>query len=910
MSTTTTLTHDRQAILEALRIIAPTGVVELRALDCDPDSGFDRTVSGYFDTNHHQDLATAVERMCKRAGGVYITLQDVKEDCLARASNRARAVKKKDATTTDADVVAYRWLPLDFDPIRTKGVSSTDAEWGRAHSAARAVRQALTAEGWPAPVYASSGNGAHLLYRLPAGWASPKEGDKVQAALAALIARFKDVLDGVDLDAKVFNPARIWKLYGTVARKGDPTPTRPHRLAEVIDAEAVPRAVDAALLDDLVTQGKQAQAATGQTTRLSAVLSVAAGGGGAGAVGSARALSSPKPATTRPVSAAWAASEDTPEKIADALACIPADDRDVWLAVGGALHHWGGAEARELWDDWAQSSAKFDHKGQDKAWASFGKTTGRSPKTVATVYKLAQDNGWEHPATKAKREREQKERRDAPKNVVPMRRAPGAATAAEANAPKPPSAHFDGGMWSHQPNDFDLAERMLTELEVDDIQCVADEGHLWRYTEARKVWAKVTQPDVTKSVTRWHLEPLVDNEGRPKKGEPVLISSGECRGAYWMAQQVRDQAGFFARARHGIVTSDGLWIGADTGRGEVVIEPATHDHKARAVLGCRHNPQATGPLLTHYLSTVHAGQPDEADRVRLMGEVGFAALTGLGPWLNKAILAYGTQGTGKSQWLEILSGLVPAEAQASIQPHEIANEYYGAELVGKLLNVVTECNEAEVMAESGFKAVISGEPVTRRRIRGEPFTFKPRALHVFAGNKLPPAPGATDAFWARWLPIGFSKTFRGTGSEIKNLGARIVAEELDAVLAWVMDCGKGLLARRHYTIPASVAGLFTQWQSSSDSVLAWRDERTDDDKNPKASSWITTGVAYGDYKAWCDVNGFRPVNSRTFKERLEGAEVKVERSNGMRIALIIAGPMGPQRHLAQGPLDDDPFNGV
>jgi hypothetical protein len=31
----------------------------------------------------------------------------------------------------------------------------------------------------------------------------------------------------------VFNPARIWKLYGTWARKGDDTKSRPHRLSRI-----------------------------------------------------------------------------------------------------------------------------------------------------------------------------------------------------------------------------------------------------------------------------------------------------------------------------------------------------------------------------------------------------------------------------------------------------------------------------------------------------------------------------------------------------------------------------------------------------------------------------------------------------------------------------------------------------
>ena len=37
------------------------------------------------------------------------------------------------------------------------------------------------------------------------------------------------------VDTSTFNPARIVKLYGTPARKGDSMPDRPHRLARLLD---------------------------------------------------------------------------------------------------------------------------------------------------------------------------------------------------------------------------------------------------------------------------------------------------------------------------------------------------------------------------------------------------------------------------------------------------------------------------------------------------------------------------------------------------------------------------------------------------------------------------------------------------------------------------------------------------
>lgn len=859
------LKHDKKSMIEALSILSPSGVVELRALDCEPGSGFDRTVSGYFDHHHHEALADAAIRQAGGATGVYITLQEIKEDCLARACNRARPTKKKDPTTSDADVVQYRWLPLDFDPKKPAGVSSSEAEHEAAHAAARLCTLTLCDEGWPAPVYADSGNGAHVLYRLPDGWAKGSDGEKVKAVLAALIKRFSS--EGVDLDAKVFNPARIWKLPGTVARKGDEIPSRPHRISKILSAPAVVEAVSVERLDALAAEGMaiinppKPPPKPKMPTPEPGVSRLPAVGGASG-----------KPAPEH--------EPDSKEKIEDALGHIPADDRDTWLHVGAALHHWGDPDARFLWDDWASSSGKYEAREQDKAWASF-KDGGRSGKvrTLATIFKLAQENGWEHPLAKAKRERAAALK----SNVVPLRPAPAPARAegggdgeprgSLATKPRPAPVPVSMCSFDHQPNDMDLAIRFLEDFEAEsDHPMVFDEGNLWRYIPDQGLWKRTRQADLTKHVRPWHGTVIINEKG--KEEGKVRISAGDCKGAFWLAGQNREEIGYFDDAWSGVALGDGQFVRADVRAGKIIFAPVTPDCRARAALPCHYDKDAKGKLLDHYLSTVHAGHPDAEARVQLMGEIAFVALMGIGPKFGKAILAYGGQGTGKSQFLEILSGLVPADAQVSIQPHEIAHEYYGAELVGKLLNVVTECKESEVMSEAGFKAVVSGEQITRRHIRGEPFKFRPKALHVFAGNKLPPAPGATDAFWIRWMPIGFDRTFRETDKEIKDLGARIVAEEMDAVLAWAIRCGEALLERRRYTVPGSVEGLFKRWKTDSDSVAAWVEEdcKILPETAERKKFWRAAD-AHGAYIKYCETNRFGVANSRTFRQRLEALGV-------------------------------------
>jgi len=55
----------------------------------------------------------------------------------------------------------------------------------------------------------------------------------IKSCLEALAMRFND--DAVSIDPGVFNAARIWKLSGTLARKGDNTANRPHRIARLLE---------------------------------------------------------------------------------------------------------------------------------------------------------------------------------------------------------------------------------------------------------------------------------------------------------------------------------------------------------------------------------------------------------------------------------------------------------------------------------------------------------------------------------------------------------------------------------------------------------------------------------------------------------------------------------------------------
>jgi len=201
-------------------------VTEIRALG---DNG---THIGYY--SNWDRLAQDIDVLDGSAGfkGIYCVLNPVNPALLARKANRISRQGKNDAATQDTDVIRRRWLPIDIDPKRPSGISSSDAEHEHAHDKAKKIRAFLTELGWPEPVYADSGNGAHLLYRIDTP-NDPESTELVVKCLKTLDRMFSD--KDSDVDTSVTNPSRLWKLYGTVSRKGDNTEDRPHRESTILE---------------------------------------------------------------------------------------------------------------------------------------------------------------------------------------------------------------------------------------------------------------------------------------------------------------------------------------------------------------------------------------------------------------------------------------------------------------------------------------------------------------------------------------------------------------------------------------------------------------------------------------------------------------------------------------------------
>jgi len=230
--------------VEALHPPDQGNIVEVRTIK--NKGNYTEICSGYF--SNYNKLAEEVLKYDGQVDGVYMTMNRIDPSLIARASNE---IKKASNTTKDHDVTKRQWILVDCDAERADGISSTDNEKESAHQTARQVYKFLKDKGFPNPIFADSGNGYHLLYKVDL----PNTEDNT-----TLISQFLEAVNAecsngkVKIDRKVGNASRITKLYGTLVCKGENftteeakranTEPRPHRYSKIVyDPQTIETAI-------------------------------------------------------------------------------------------------------------------------------------------------------------------------------------------------------------------------------------------------------------------------------------------------------------------------------------------------------------------------------------------------------------------------------------------------------------------------------------------------------------------------------------------------------------------------------------------------------------------------------------------------------------------------------------------
>lgn len=152
----------------------------------------------------------------------------------------------------DSDIKERRFILIDLDPERPRGVSSTNEEKQAANDLKDSIKKYLNIIGFKNIIEADSANGYHLLVPLDKGTDAESSKETIKRFLHALSSKFDNEL--VSVDKTVFNSSRLTKLYGSMANKGGNTDLRPHRYSQIITEEWSRETNSLELVENVITK--------------------------------------------------------------------------------------------------------------------------------------------------------------------------------------------------------------------------------------------------------------------------------------------------------------------------------------------------------------------------------------------------------------------------------------------------------------------------------------------------------------------------------------------------------------------------------------------------------------------------------------------------------------------------------
>ena len=771
--------------------------------------GKKKIVAGWFrDKKKAGELAAQA-----KAEGIYLTLNPCPDSLLSRAHERLKANADR---STDKDMLGFRNLLIDIDPKRPAGVSSSDNEHGIALLFAQQLKADLTQAGWPEPLLADSGNGAHLIYPLDLE-NMPENAELLKGVLGALGQRYASKLadTGLDIDGKNFNAGRLSKLYGTQTHKGDHTPERPHRWARIIELPEARTPVSIKLLQDLA-----------------ASFTPMASGGSGGGLRDSREKKEGRFDLAAYLEHYGMEVLKVKEHGRGQLHCLaqclfdPAHNNNE-AAIGQA------ADGKLFYQC-------FHNSCKDKTWAEARELISHDDKLGQFMV------GGAAPA----------KRRRGGLRVVGSEPALGAPAGAPPSSPEAPSID-ENFSWSDLGN-----ARRMTALHGQDLRF----NHLnkeWYYWSG-KVWAVDNCGEAVrraKATVGALFEEALGLEWESDQRKNLFKFGLKSEGASRMAGMLD-----LARSEPGIPVlpqefDADPWL-FNVANGTIDLRTGElRPHRREDLLTCQspvvYDPEADCPEFERFIFQILGDCQNLVDFLWL--SLGYALTGDCREQCFWMFWGSGANGKGTlmdclihifgSYWMNISTETILARDNPGSQ---IRSDV--ARLDGPRLVTAAEIDKGRRLSESLLKGLSGNDSITARFLYGKDFDFKPQFKLFIQTNNKPIVRDLTNAMWRRLKLVEFPMDFRKNPD--KGLPERLRAES-PGILRWLV---KGCLNWQQYgdlAEPPEVIEAVQEYRDQMDPLKEFLDAKCLIDSELTA----TAADLYGAYVLWADDNSVK-------KERL------------------------------------------
>lgn len=267
-------------------------------------------------------------------------------------------------------------------------------------------------------------------------------------------------------------------------------------------------------------------------------------------------------------------------------------------------------------------------------------------------------------------------------------------------------------------------------------------------------------------------------------------------------------------------------------------------HNFRSGLDAPYDPDAECPEWLAYLREV---VPDEDARDTLQEFAGYC----LEVWHHrraKNLFCVGPTASGKSTFIETVQAMFgDPPATASLTPQQLAGRFDTAALAGAAINAKNDINSTKIEDSGTLKTIFAGEHTKVEDKYQDAMFAKLPAKHLFSANWLPRVVGEDEALFRRVLIVEFPESIPKAEWD-RDLGERLVAEELPGILNWALE-GRDRLHEQDG---------FTRDRSRFETRLKWLSWRSAPLRFLFTNCTITGGdedtverdAAYQAYKEW------------------------------------------------------------
>jgi P4 family phage/plasmid primase-like protien len=193
--------------------------------------------------------------------------------------------------------------------------------------------------------------------------------------------------------------------------------------------------------------------------------------------------------------------------------------------------------------------------------------------------------------------------------------------------------------------------------------------------------------------------------------------------------------------------------------------------------------------------------------------------------LKKALLLYGESNTGKGVVFALAQMLVGRQYTCQLGVEDMDDPVRRAVLVGKALNVITELSADALIADGGFKTLVSTEePVLIDAKYREPIMYTPTAKHMISTNALPRLNDHTMGTFNRLLIIPFTRVIAEANQD-RDLQAKLAAE-LPGILRWAVEGARLLVeSKGRWPDVAAAMAVLQQYKDEINPIRQFMSER-------------------------------------------------------------------------------------